>query len=571
MNTYPGKQAFLSLTFLLGMIGFSATIVSAESNPHEELAQRMEFLKNPAFGPDVKYSINPRSRIVFPHIANGGDSTLRIATTLSLTNVGEEPITVILEFFDEIGNRLDLELINSETGATLNPLSSGFYHVPIEGYKTVFVETTGTGPLQAGWARAWARCENPLWCDQSETYLVGGNLSFRMIDGPSGEYCSIVGIGASIATPAFSTPVVRDSSKETNTAIAFVNSSNTTTYMEVFLIGNDGSGRQGMVELEPGVHIARYVDELFPGLGDPYHGTLHIFQVDEEGNVDPRFDVHPVSLLLVCGIMTSVPVTNLLPFSEPLDPDDVYTPPDLLWPNLAMYRPQGWSDSIVVSTTTGTTTDSASFTTEDTLYVDHAITNNGDSDIEVEFHTQLLVDGVPKASWYMEPPFETGMWGSARDYSIGKLAKGTHTITIKIDYLDEVAESDETDNTYTKTIVIGDDAGGTSYDGTWSGMTGQQRPLEFEVEDNHVTMVTLDVRVQGTGCSVTVSGGIGVSPGALITNDSFTWSASSGFGGTTQTLTGTFSSYSSASGTLTVTTGSPCAGTATTTWTAQKD
>jgi hypothetical protein len=39
-------------------------------------------------------------------------------------------------------------------------------------------------------------------------------------------------------------------------------------------------------------------------------------------------------------------------------------------PNLTPYQPAGWSDKIVVSTTTGTTTDSPSFTTSDSLYLD---------------------------------------------------------------------------------------------------------------------------------------------------------------------------------------------------------
>src|SRR6266571_4532845 len=46
-------------------------------------------------------------------------------------------------------------------------------------------------------------------------------------------------------------------------------------------------------------------------------------------------------------------------------------------PNLVPYQPSGWSDKIVVSTVTGTSTDSSPLTTADTLYVDWAVANFG--------------------------------------------------------------------------------------------------------------------------------------------------------------------------------------------------
>ena len=66
-------------------------------------------------------------------------------------------------------------------------------------------------------------------------------------------------------------------------------------------------------------------------------------------------------------------------------------------PNLAPYQPAGWSDKIVVATTTGTTTDSPSFSTTDSLYLDWAVVNNGDAGTGSSFYTALYVDGVFKA------------------------------------------------------------------------------------------------------------------------------------------------------------------------------
>lgn len=67
-------------------------------------------------------------------------------------------------------------------------------------------------------------------------------------------------------------------------------------------------------------------------------------------------------------------------------------------PNLLPYQPSGWSDKIVVSTVTGTSTDSSPLTTADTLYVDWAVANFGDA-AAGSFATSLYVDGVFKTSW----------------------------------------------------------------------------------------------------------------------------------------------------------------------------
>ena len=47
------------------------------------------------------------------------------------------------------------------------------------------------------------------------------------------------------------------------------------------------------------------------------------------------------------------------------------------YPNLTPYQPSGWSDKIVVSHNVGSNTDSSNLTTDDTLYLDLAVLNNG--------------------------------------------------------------------------------------------------------------------------------------------------------------------------------------------------
>ncbi len=127
-------------------------------------------------------------------------------------------------------------------------------------------------------------------------------------------------------------------------------------------------------------------------------------------------------------------------------------------PNLTGYQPTGWSDKIVVSKTTGTSLDTTPICTTDTLYLDFALINNGQTAIASAFYAEIYLDGVKKttAQWS-----SLDIWNSPnyrynyiKDYSIGKLTAGTHTIKIKLDSSNAIAESNEADNEYSKTITV---------------------------------------------------------------------------------------------------------------------
>jgi C1A family cysteine protease len=122
-------------------------------------------------------------------------------------------------------------------------------------------------------------------------------------------------------------------------------------------------------------------------------------------------------------------------------------------PNLAPYQPSGWSDKIVVSKTTGATTDSSPLYPTDPLYVDWAVINNGTAAITTTFRTSLYVDGILKTSWDAAS-LPASSYTSAQDYVIGTLSAGAHTLKIVADTAGVVGESNEGDNEYTKTITI---------------------------------------------------------------------------------------------------------------------
>lgn len=123
-------------------------------------------------------------------------------------------------------------------------------------------------------------------------------------------------------------------------------------------------------------------------------------------------------------------------------------------PNLAPVTPSGWSDSIVISKVAGTNTDDSPLLSTDTLYVDFAFGNLSSTVLtNATFDTQLLVDNVVVKTVTQNP----GMGFvnvQTLDVNIGMLTTGTHTVTMKIDSANTLAESNENDNVYTRTITV---------------------------------------------------------------------------------------------------------------------
>ncbi len=186
-------------------------------------------------------------------------------------------------------------------------------------------------------------------------------------------------------------------------------------------------------------------------------------------------------------------------------------------PNLTPYQPSNWSDKIVVSNQSGSYTDSNPLYSTDNLFVDWAVTNNGTASTAATFYTALYVDGNLVNSWPTLPPLAVGDYSSAAGYSIGSLGAGTHTLRIVADSTNAVNESDETDNSYTKTIAV--------------------RPFVPAVLNVGTTSLALPATTQGTAgaaTSFTVGGsGLGSDDSVALTaptGSEISLSGSSGFG-----------------------------------------
>ena len=151
-------------------------------------------------------------------------------------------------------------------------------------------------------------------------------------------------------------------------------------------------------------------------------------------------------------------VTGLVPESSELDNEYMKAITiqgnSTSMPNLRPYQPSGWSDKMVVSTVTGTHTDSAQITPTDNIHVDCAVLNDGKAATSSSFYIKILLDGVEMLSGHDDPPFQSNYYTYWEDGSLGSLSSGTRTIKIVIDSANTITESNEYDNEYTKTIFV---------------------------------------------------------------------------------------------------------------------
>lgn len=123
-------------------------------------------------------------------------------------------------------------------------------------------------------------------------------------------------------------------------------------------------------------------------------------------------------------------------------------------PNLTPYKLDGASDKVVVSKEPGTSADDV-LQPNDPLYFDWAFINNGTASAQHPFYIDLLIDGELAAFWTMESPVDPNTYVDLADWIVGPLAAGRHTLTLVLDPGNAVIESNESDNQFIRTFVIG--------------------------------------------------------------------------------------------------------------------
>lgn len=121
-------------------------------------------------------------------------------------------------------------------------------------------------------------------------------------------------------------------------------------------------------------------------------------------------------------------------------------------PDLAPHTPPDWEDAIIVSTTSGSYSNSSPILTTDQVYVAFALANFGLVDSGA-FDISLYIDNSLYDTWSTSG-FGSMSWGTVENENIGTLPAGTHTLHLVIDPADNILEASEDNNIYEVDILI---------------------------------------------------------------------------------------------------------------------
>ena len=120
--------------------------------------------------------------------------------------------------------------------------------------------------------------------------------------------------------------------------------------------------------------------------------------------------------------------------------------------NLKPYKQAGFSHPLVLTNDINSTTHMSAFSPGDSIWIKSSYINEGPSDVSSIFYNAVFI-----ADTLWGYAYRTGMTAGDSSWVYGKigiLPVGTHEITFKVDYMNIVAETNETDNEYTQTITI---------------------------------------------------------------------------------------------------------------------
>jgi hypothetical protein len=122
------------------------------------------------------------------------------------------------------------------------------------------------------------------------------------------------------------------------------------------------------------------------------------------------------------------------------------------YPDLLPYTPSGWSNPLVISNTTGTSTDAGSISTMDNVYIDAAYANISNIDASSSI-TRIFLDNILV---FTNAPLSLGanVYGFNQDINLGQLQAGTHELKMIVDAAGQVSESNESNNIYTKNFTV---------------------------------------------------------------------------------------------------------------------
>ena len=120
--------------------------------------------------------------------------------------------------------------------------------------------------------------------------------------------------------------------------------------------------------------------------------------------------------------------------------------------DLQPYQRSSWNNQIVISNEAGSGTTSATIFDDENLYIDYGCVNRG-SNAAGHFRYGLYVDGNLRKYTDLSG-LDVGYASFVEDSALSPLPAGSHTFKVVCDYNNEVTESNESNNEYSRSYVI---------------------------------------------------------------------------------------------------------------------
>jgi len=208
---------------------------------------------------------------------------------------------------------------------------------------------------------------------------------------------------------------------------------------------NAGETKEHELTYTPPFFYYFYKDADNDGYGDPNVVTTHYDPPEGfVGNCDDCNDNDP----------NINPDADEIPDGIDNDCDDEIDEGGAIKPNLLPYKPQYWDDKIVVSNKQGTYTDDNNITECETVYIDYAYINNGEADAKKGYKINLYIDNNSVETYTINEDYGPNVYWYRYDFTYNFNTSGNHIITLIVDEDNNVIESNEGDNEYSKNIYV---------------------------------------------------------------------------------------------------------------------
>jgi hypothetical protein len=212
---------------------------------------------------DALSQVSPEKTFFFPQLAAGQGGGVRFDTVYVAVNPSATTAQITFEFFDDNGSPLAVVFANVLTDEVLGTGSSVQATLGPNATRPLVARVDGA--MKTGWTRVSS--STPIWVSSL----------FQMQAASNGDLLSSVGVPASAQRQEFTIVGVRLAEEDSvlETGIALANPTGAAANVTGTFFDWDGvQVAQQVIPLPARGHVARFVGELFPGIGAAIVGKI---------------------------------------------------------------------------------------------------------------------------------------------------------------------------------------------------------------------------------------------------------------------------------------------------------